>query len=155
MSQARYDAVADFYARSFDSADDSVSLALLGLLGRPNGLHILDVACGHGRITRELARRGANVVGIDISERMIRMAQEAEQNEPLGIRYIRADVTAPTSSGILCSRSCTLASPVGSISPVPGQQRAAITTKDAGPPEARCPRCAARSGLITGCYRPT
>jgi 2-polyprenyl-3-methyl-5-hydroxy-6-metoxy-1,4-benzoquinol methylase len=95
MAQARYDAVADFYARSFDSADDSVSLALLGLLGRPIGLHILDVACGHGRITRELARRGADVVGIDISERMIRMAQEAEQNEPLGIRYINADVAAP------------------------------------------------------------
>jgi len=95
MSQARYDAVADFYARSFDSADDPVSLALLGLLGRPIGLHILDVACGHGRITRELARRGADVVGIDISGRLITMAQEAEQNEPLGTRYIHADVTAP------------------------------------------------------------
>jgi ubiquinone/menaquinone biosynthesis C-methylase UbiE len=95
MAQPRYDAVADFYARSFDSADDSVSRALLGLLGRPIGLHILDVACGHGRMTRELARRGADVVGIDISERMIRIAQEAEQNEPLGIRYIHADVTAP------------------------------------------------------------
>lgn len=95
MAKARYDAVADFYAAGFDSMDDSVSQALLGLLGPVTGLQVLDVACGHGRITRELARRGADVVGIDVSEKLITKAQEAEQNEPLGIRYIHADVTAP------------------------------------------------------------
>ncbi|HMG64876.1 MAG TPA: class I SAM-dependent methyltransferase [Streptosporangiaceae bacterium] len=35
------------------------------------GLHVLDVACGHGRLTRELARRGADVAGIDISGNLI------------------------------------------------------------------------------------
>jgi 2-polyprenyl-3-methyl-5-hydroxy-6-metoxy-1,4-benzoquinol methylase len=95
MVQARYDAVADLYIKGFDSADDSVSLALLGLLGPVTGLRVLDVACGHGRITRELARRGAHVTGIDISGNLIGKAQEIEQAEPLGIRYVHADVTGP------------------------------------------------------------
>jgi 2-polyprenyl-3-methyl-5-hydroxy-6-metoxy-1,4-benzoquinol methylase len=95
MAQARYDAVADFYITAFDSIDDSVSLALLDLLGPVVGLRVLDVACGHGRITRELARRGADVTGIDISGSLISKARESEQNEPLGIRYVHADVTAP------------------------------------------------------------
>jgi ubiquinone/menaquinone biosynthesis C-methylase UbiE len=93
MTEARYDAVADFYISGFDSADDPASLALLELLGPVAGLRVLDVACGHGRITRELARRGADVTGIDISAGLISKARETEQNEPLGIRYIRADVT--------------------------------------------------------------
>jgi ubiquinone/menaquinone biosynthesis C-methylase UbiE len=95
MVLARYDAVAEFYISGFDSVDDSVSVALLDLLGPVAGLRVLDVACGHGRITRELSQRGADVVGIDISANLIRRARETEQNEPLGIRYIHADVTAP------------------------------------------------------------
>jgi hypothetical protein len=95
MAQARYDAVADFYINGFESADDPASVALLDLLGPVTGLRILDVACGHGRITRELARRGADVVGIDISGNLISKARQTEQDEPLGIRYIHADVTAP------------------------------------------------------------
>jgi len=95
MALARYDAVADFYISGFDSAADSVSLALLDLLGPVAGLRVLDVACGHGRITRELARRGADALGVDISGNLIRKAREIERNEPLGIGYIHADVTAP------------------------------------------------------------
>jgi hypothetical protein len=37
MVVARYDAVADFYISGFDSIDDSVSLALLDLLGPVTG----------------------------------------------------------------------------------------------------------------------
>src|SRR6202034_953638 len=58
LTEARYDAVADFYISGFGSADDPASLALLELLGQAAGLRVLGVACGHGRITRELARRG-------------------------------------------------------------------------------------------------
>lgn len=86
MVRARYDAAADFYIKGFGSVDDPASLALLNLLGPVTGLRVLDVACGHGRLTRELARRGASVVGIDISGILISKAVEAEQNDPLGIR---------------------------------------------------------------------
>jgi 2-polyprenyl-3-methyl-5-hydroxy-6-metoxy-1,4-benzoquinol methylase len=99
MVGARYDAVADFYVSGFDAADDPASLALLALLGPVAGLRVLDVACGHGRISRELARRGAEVAGIDISAALISKAKQAERDEPLGIRYIHADVTVPTALG--------------------------------------------------------
>ena len=94
MAVARYDAVADFYISGFDSVDDSVLVSLLDLLGPLDGLRVLDVACGHGRLTRELARRGGDVSGIDISGNLIAKAREIEQNERLGIRYVHADVTS-------------------------------------------------------------
>ncbi len=94
MTDARYDAVADFYVSGFNSVDDSVSRAFLNMLEPVAGLRVLDVACGHGRITRELARRGAHVVGIDISGKLIGRAREIEQSEPLGVRYLHGDVTA-------------------------------------------------------------
>jgi len=99
MVQARYDAVAEFYIEGFDSIDDPASLALLDLLGPVAGLRVLDVACGHGRITRELARRGADVAGIDISAALITKARETEQDERLGVRYLHDDVTIPGSLG--------------------------------------------------------
>jgi ubiquinone/menaquinone biosynthesis C-methylase UbiE len=65
VPEARYDAVADFYAAGFDTIDDPASAALLDLTGPPAGLRILDLACGHGRVqlpqrvpqARALARR--------------------------------------------------------------------------------------------------
>jgi 2-polyprenyl-3-methyl-5-hydroxy-6-metoxy-1,4-benzoquinol methylase len=99
MPDARYDAVADFYVAGFDSTDDAVSQALLGLLGPVTGLRVLDVARGHGRLTRELARRGATVAGVDLSGKLIERAQQAEHNQPRGIHYIHADITAQPGAG--------------------------------------------------------
>ena len=101
MPEARYDAVADFYATAFDTADDPASAALLDLTGPSAGLRVLDMACGHGRITRELARRGASVVGADISAVLIGKAVRAERDQPLGLRYVHADVTSPGWHAIL------------------------------------------------------
>lgn len=95
MASARYDAVSDFYVAGFDQVDDAVSIALLTLLGSVAGLRVLDIACGHGRLTRELARRGAQVMGIDIAGKLLAKAREIERANPLGIQYIQADVAAP------------------------------------------------------------
>jgi SAM-dependent methyltransferase len=95
MAEARYDTVADFYATAFNEVNDPVSVALLELLGPPAGLRVLDVACGHGRLTRELARRGADVAGVDISAALLAKALEAEGADPLGVRYVCADVASP------------------------------------------------------------
>jgi len=92
VNPARYDAIADSYAAEFTSADDPVSQALLGLIGPPAALRILDIACGHGRLTRELAIRGARVTGLDISPALIGKAREAEQQDALGVSYQVADV---------------------------------------------------------------
>lgn len=51
------------------------------------GKRILDAGCGTGWLTRHLARQGATVVGIDISDGLIARAQAAEAAAPLGITY--------------------------------------------------------------------
>src|ERR1700751_5567085 len=94
MAEARYDAVADFYTTGFDAIAEPASLALLDLLGPPAGLRVLDVACGHGRMTRALAGRGADVTGVDFSAALIARAVAAERGPPLRIRYITAEVAS-------------------------------------------------------------
>ena len=60
--------------------------SFLKLIGDVRGQRVLDVACGEGHFTRMLRRSGAaEVVGIDISQRMIDLAREQETSRPLGI----------------------------------------------------------------------
>lgn len=42
----------------------------------PPGRRTLDLACGEGRLTRELARRGYPIVAVDSSPSMVRLARE-------------------------------------------------------------------------------
>jgi SAM-dependent methyltransferase len=92
MISARYDEVADYYVSRFDSVDDHSSAAFFDLLGPVSGLRVLDIACGHGRLTRALARRGAEVTGLDLSGSLLGKAREIEAQDPLGISYVHADV---------------------------------------------------------------
>jgi SAM-dependent methyltransferase len=92
---ARYDHVVDFYSSGWlDVYDDAVSLALFDLLEPVKDLSVLDLACGHGRISREIARRGGRVVGADLSEKLIDKARAIEANAPLGISYLKADAAS-------------------------------------------------------------
>src|SRR5687767_7541256 len=43
--------------------------------GNLSGLQTLDLACGTGDIAFELARRGADVTGLDITPRMVEIAR--------------------------------------------------------------------------------
>ena len=47
------------------------------------GMRVLDVGCGPGRHALELARRGVEVVGIDISQTFIDLASQAAESEGL------------------------------------------------------------------------
>jgi SAM-dependent methyltransferase len=57
-------------------------------------MQVLDVGCGNGYFTRELARRGARATGIDISPRMIEHARRHESMDSLGIEYHVLDAAA-------------------------------------------------------------
>jgi trans-aconitate methyltransferase len=61
---------------------------LIGLLAPQTGEHILDVGCGTGQLTAEIAGSGAEVVGIDSSAAMI---SQAAANFP-GLRFEVQDV---------------------------------------------------------------
>jgi SAM-dependent methyltransferase len=67
--------------------------AFLEMLPPVQGLSGLDIGCGEGSNTRELARLGAMMHAIDLAPTFIRHADEAERAEPLGITYQVADAT--------------------------------------------------------------
>jgi len=52
---------------------------------------VLDVCCGFGRISAELARRGYSVTGIDITESYLQTAREEASYEKLNIEYLHID----------------------------------------------------------------
>jgi 2-polyprenyl-3-methyl-5-hydroxy-6-metoxy-1,4-benzoquinol methylase len=94
-SRPRYDEASDFYATMYgDSVSDPATAALLDLVGDVGGKRVLDIACGHGRVARALARRGADVVGVDVSSVMLGVARRIENSDPLGISYRNIDVTS-------------------------------------------------------------
>lgn len=61
--------------------------AFLAFLPEIRGLELIDFGCGEGTNTRALARLGARMSGLDVSERMIAHARRMEEEEPLGITY--------------------------------------------------------------------
>lgn len=63
----------------------------LRLLGDVSGQSVLDVGCGSGLFDRELAARGAIVVGYDVSAEQVALAQKAQQEEPMNIQYSVSD----------------------------------------------------------------
>jgi SAM-dependent methyltransferase len=91
--QARYDAVADWYDGWVGDAPGVICEEAPELLAdRLVGERVLDVACGQGRVSRELGLRGATVVGVDLSVRLVAKARTAEAARPLGIDYVVADI---------------------------------------------------------------
>lgn len=93
---ARYDEVADFYEQfAPDVYDDPPLATLLQITGDVRGLRLLDLACGTGRLTRELARRSGQLVGVDISAALIEKACARETASPLQISYVHADAADP------------------------------------------------------------
>ena len=90
-----YDEIAEWYDQSVRTGSllhELVEPALFALLDDVSGKGICDLACGQGVIARKIAQRGASVVGIDISAKLLEIARREEQDEPLGIVYIQDDV---------------------------------------------------------------
>ena len=52
------------------------------------GLNILDIGCGGGLISEPMARLGANVTGIDASEKNVKIAKLHSEKNGLKINYI-------------------------------------------------------------------
>ncbi len=56
------------------------------------GAAVLDVGCGGGILAESMARRGARVTGIDLSEKALRVAQLHLHESKLDIRYEKSSV---------------------------------------------------------------
>jgi SAM-dependent methyltransferase len=60
-------------------------------LGMFPGMRVLDLGCGHGRHTLELARRGFDVVGIDRMEGFLGLARREASAAGLDVRFDLGD----------------------------------------------------------------
>ena len=89
-SAPQYDGIGrqyDDYARTA-TMKRAERYTVLRMVGALEGQRVLDLACGVGFYTRLLKQRGAaQVIGVDISPEMIRLARQQEQAVPLGITY--------------------------------------------------------------------
>ncbi|MEW6268467.1 MAG: class I SAM-dependent methyltransferase [Thermodesulfobacteriota bacterium] len=92
---AEYDHIGDRYSEA-KTAPFRVHLeahTLEKLAGDVRGARVLDLACGDGFYGRRLMRLGAaETVGVDASIEMVALGRRAEAREPLGCRYVHADV---------------------------------------------------------------
>jgi ArsR family transcriptional regulator len=84
------------------------SLAIEKLL--PQDLVLVDVGCGTGSLTFELARFAERVIGVDLSSEMLRRARElAKERKVRNIEFRRADaLTLPLESGSVDAVFCVM-----------------------------------------------
>jgi len=74
-----------------DSVTRLAGLQLYSASAGAGGPRALDLCCGMGRITTELARRGFAMTGVDITESLLETAREDALYEGLDIEYVKAD----------------------------------------------------------------
>ena len=74
----------DLWRKAISPKQTKAEADFLGeVLQREAGSHLLDVPCGNGRLSLELARRGYRLTGVDISEEFIEEARAlAIQDQP-------------------------------------------------------------------------
>jgi ubiquinone/menaquinone biosynthesis C-methylase UbiE len=88
---ARYDAVAVEYDEWVGAGSALEDPVFEELVGKVDGQEVCSVACGQGREARYLAGRGATVTGVDLSAKLVEIARQHEEAEPLGISYLQGD----------------------------------------------------------------
>src|SRR5215471_6977170 len=94
MTQASYNDIAEWYDQFLQARPvykEVILPNLLALIGEIEGEVICDLACGQGWVARELARRGAQVTGLDLATNLLALARRYEEQEPLGIAYVQGN----------------------------------------------------------------
>lgn len=94
--KSAWDFAAEAYALGQASGRDYYRYEFLGpaqiqLCGHVESMTVLDVGCGAGYFAREMSLRGAKVVGVDISPRMIAIAEKSQSTTAPPVDYRVAD----------------------------------------------------------------
>lgn len=77
----------NLWAEAPDVADYVCKIA-----GLKKGSKVLDAACGIGRISVELAERGLEVTGVDITSSVLEAAKDMAESQKLKIDFIQQDL---------------------------------------------------------------
>ncbi len=84
-----------FYAARTDAATSEHEAGLVArLLGLRRGMRVLDVGCGHGRLSVPLAARGCRVTGVDRSARFLTKARRDARQAKVDVEFVRGDMRA-------------------------------------------------------------
>jgi SAM-dependent methyltransferase len=78
------------YAHRTDEAAKQEISDIVSILNMKHGSKVLDLCCGNGRHSRELATLGFEVTGIDLST--VLLEEALKKNQGLNINYIESDV---------------------------------------------------------------
>lgn len=105
-SQQIWDAVGPVYLTRQAPDDATISYGPwappeteLRLLGDVREMRVLDLGCGGGHNAVALARRGAQVTGIDVSAQMIEHARARAAAANVGVTFLQGDMTALHATG--------------------------------------------------------
>ena len=67
---------------------------IVSLMGINPGAHVLDLGCGVGRHSLELARRGFRVTGVDRTHKYLEQASQQAEKEGLKVEFVQEDMRA-------------------------------------------------------------
>lgn len=71
--------------------DEVETRCVFDLFKAKKGMKVLDVGCGTGNFSIKLAKMGCEVVGIDVSEEMLKVAEAKAREEGLNIKFYKMD----------------------------------------------------------------
>jgi len=95
LQDADYEKFADYYETIFKKFGKSPKL-------------VLDLACGTGNITIPLAKRGYDMIGLDLSCEMLNIARNKAAAEGLDILFLNQDMTEMELYGTVDAIVCSL-----------------------------------------------
>ncbi len=81
----------ELYGSGLDSARHQVGF-IVQALGLPPGAAVLDLACGPGRHSLELARLGYRVTGLDRSRPLLEKAEELSRQMGVSVEWVHEDM---------------------------------------------------------------
>lgn len=85
--QNDYNAIADIYAKRYGKID-YCKIYIDEFVASLSGKDVLDVGCGAGQITDYLTQKGLNVIGLDFSQELLKIAKQNSPNS----KFILADI---------------------------------------------------------------
>jgi len=93
QAEEAWDKLADWYsARKMGSYEFKIQLpAILNLLGNLRKKSLIDIGCGPGNYSVEFAKKGANVLGIDLSQKMLDKARNNAKMADVNLTLQKAD----------------------------------------------------------------